>query len=230
MHDEDEPGCDDREDEVVTELEMEELRGSVPQEEEPEAPDPEVLERALAQPFELGALLRREVDDELAQRDGEWSAFTSGVFRTIDGAELEVTRMSVEDRAIAAMKAEVDAELAELAPLFDAGFRQGVEQKIWQSAKEQPTWGARIGGWLDSLRRTLFPDVGFRGLGLVAAAAAVILVVALGGVFDQPVAPPELTPPTNQVTIANLSYEGSVTVMQNEGVAVVWLADDGTSL
>lgn len=208
---------------------MEELRGNVPLEDEPEAPDPEVLERALAQPFELGALLRREVDEELARRDGEWSAFTSGVFRTIDGAELEVTRMSVEDRAIAVMKAEVDAELAELAPLFDAGFKQGVEQRIWQSAKEQPTWGARIGGWLDSLRRTLFPDVGFRGLGLVAAAAAVILVVVLGGLFEQPVVP-ELTPPANAVTIANLSYEGSVTVMQNEGVAVVWLADDGTSL
>jgi hypothetical protein len=209
----------------VTERENEDLRADVAIEHEDEAPDAEVLARFLAQPFELGATLREETEHELHRRDGEWSAFASSVFREIDGAEAQVTRMSVEDQAIAKLKAEVDAELADVAPRLEATFRAGIEQRIWQAAKEQPTLGARISAWLDGLGRALLPHSRVGGFGLAAAMAAILVAIAVGGLFTSGDDPTDGA----DVSVDYVSFEGSVTVMQEGGSAVVWLAGDDDS-
>lgn len=204
----------------MTERENEDLREDLAIEQEDDTPAPEALARLLAQPFELSAALKGEVDQELLRRDGEWSAFTASVFRQIDGAEAEVTRMSVEDQAIAGLKSEVDAELAEMAPRFEASFRAGIEQRIWQAAKQQPTLGERITAWMDQLGRLLLPHS--RSLGLAAAMAAILVAIALGGLFTSG----DETLGDSQVSVDRVSFEGSVTVMQEDGSPVVWLADD----
>src|SRR5262245_48128478 len=104
----------------------------------------EVSSAALEQPFPLGALFREEVDAELARRDGEWTAFTARVFRTIDSADVVAERMSLEQRAIEMMRAEVEGELADMTSRFEREFKLGIEQKIWRAAREKPTLGARI--------------------------------------------------------------------------------------
>jgi hypothetical protein len=204
----------DRRDEVAFEVEHDEA-------------ECEVSPAALAQPFPLGALLREEVEQEIAKRDGEWNAFTAHVFRKADQAELVEARMSLEERAVEMMRAEVGGELAEMLPRFDRDFRDGVEQRIWRSAREQPSFWSRASEWFASMKRSLSPrPIGFA----MAAAAAVAIAVTYA-----PVPPngPSVVPVTvgqsGRVSVDRVSFEGTATVLSDEGITVLWLTDDATS-
>ena len=203
----------DRRDEIAFEVEH-------------DASECEVSEAALQQPFGLGALLREEVEGELEKRDGQWSAFTAQVFRRVDQAELAAERMSLEERAIDMMRAEVDGELAEMMPRFDRAFKDGIEQRIWDAAREQPSLGARISEWLSSWKKMLAP----RPLGLaMAAAAAIVVAVTFNPLGVQNGGEEVAIGNSGSVSVDRVDFEGTVTVMSEDGLTVVWLADDATS-
>ncbi len=198
-------------------------RDEVAFEVEHDASECDVSEAALAQPFGLGALLREEAGAELEKRDGEWDAFTASVFRRVDNEDLALERMSLEDRAIGLMKVEVEGELGEMMPRFDREFRNEVEQRIWRAAREKPAMGERVSTWLSSFREKLFP----RTLGFAAAAAAAALLFAVWPSSS------EVTPlaiaPEGSVSVERVQFEGTVTVMEEGGMTVVWLADNVAS-
>jgi hypothetical protein len=174
------------------------------------------LEAALSQPFTVGALLREEVEAEIEKRDGEWNAFTHQIFRRVDQAELELERKSLEERAVAMLKEEVEHELADMAPRFDRDFAKGIEAKIWRAARERrPTIGERFGEWIDSWKRAFVPrTVG--ALAMAGVAAALIVVVNSG---------PTEQMPQVAVSVDRVSFEGNVTVLNEDGNTIVWLAD-----
>lgn len=197
-------------------------RNEIAFEVEPDDTECEVSSAALEQPFPLGALLREEVDAELSKRDGEWNAFTARVFRTIDQASIVEQRMSLEERAIEVMRAQVDGELAEMTPRFEREFKLGIEQKVWRAAREKPTLGARVSEWVSSWKKMLAPrPIGFA----MAAAAAVAIAVA----YNPLPAVPNAGDVGARVSVDRVSFEGTVTVMAEDGMTVMWLADDATS-
>lgn len=201
----------DRRDEIAFELDHDES-------------ECEVSPAALAQPFGLGALLKEEVDAELAQREGSWNAFTHQVFKKVDQLELVETRMSMEERAIEMMRAEVDGELAEMTPRFERDFKVGIEERIWRAAKEKPSFGERVSEWFGAWKRSLSP----RPFGYAMAAAAAIAV----GVVYNPFATQSIVQPVASqagVSVDRVSFGGNVTVMSEGDVTVVWLVDDATS-
>jgi hypothetical protein len=179
--------------------------------------DPAVAEALLDQPFALGEHLRAEVSAELDRREGEWSAFEACVMRRIDLVGVEEERMSLEERAIQALHEDIDAELADLAPDFERSFREGIERRIWRSAK-RPSIVDRLEAWMESWRVRL----GWRNIGLVTATALILLAFMFGG-------HPLLNAPgvamTDAVSIDDVSFEGTVTVMPEDGITVLWLAD-----
>lgn len=192
--------------------------------EEHDASECDVSEAALAQPFAFGALLREEAEAELNKREGEWDAFTASVFRRVDNEDLALERMSLEDRAIGLMKAEVDGELSEMLPRFDRAFQKEVEQRIWRAAREQPTFGERVSNWWSSFREKMMP----RTMGFAAAAAAAALVFAVWPGPSADVVPLAVAP-EGTVSVERVSFEGTVTVMEEGGITVVWLADNVAS-
>lgn len=162
----------------------------------------------------IGDLLRAEVDAEVAAKDGAWSAFAQQVLIAIDHAASERTAAT----AVVALREDVKAELDAMAPKFDRAFREGVERRIFRSARESRSWWAPI---TDRLRQWLQPSP---GLGLAVAAAAAVTVIVI---------PPSSTPPISdgeagRVSISAVRFEGDVTVMPADGIAVVWVTDDAS--
>ncbi len=162
----------------------------------------------------VGDLLRAEVDAEVASKDGTWSAFAQQVLIAIDHAGSERTAAT----AVAALREDVEAELDAMAPRFDRAFREDVERRIFRSAREPRSWWAPIA---DRLRAWLQPSP---GLGLAVAAAAAVAIIVI---------PPSSTPPSSdaesgRVSISAVRFEGDVTVMPADGIAVVWVTDDAS--
>lgn len=171
-----------------------------------------------------GELLREQTAEELDRRDGEWDAFTAGVFRSLDQEETATARCELEDQAVALLKQEVDAELFQMAPRFEEAFKESVEKRIFQSAIE-PTIKGRLKRWLDKMR----PEHGF-GFGWAAAAAAAVALVVMVGPLDTERAPkigPQLA--RGQVSVERISFDGDVTVLPEEGVTIIWLDSPAAS-
>ncbi|MEQ8272852.1 MAG: hypothetical protein RMA76_42420 [Deltaproteobacteria bacterium] len=168
-------------------------------------------------------LLTEDAAQEIAQREGEWNAFTSAVFARIDEEDLGVARMPMEDQAIDLFRQEVAGELADLAPRFEEGFKEGVEQRIWNAARE-PTVMDRVRGFFD---RAFGERVGW-SVGWAGAMAAALAIVTITGMPTEP-GTQIAENITGEVSVKSLSFEGTVTVMPNDGVTVVWLSDDASS-
>ncbi len=166
-------------------------------------------------------LLTEDAAQEIARRDGEWSAFTMAVFDRIDDEDLGVARLPLEDQAVDLFRHEIAGELADLAPRFEEGFREGVEQRIWNAARE-PTLMDRIRAYFDrSLGEGLGWSVGWAGA--MAAALAIVTVNGIPGNDDTSQIAENIP---GEVSVESVSFEGTVTVMPNNGVTVVWLSDD----
>lgn len=170
-------------------------------------------------------LLGEETSAELERRDGEWNAFTSAVFRRIDEEDLGLQRLPLEDQAIEMFRQDIDGELSELAPKFEEGFREGIEQRIWDAAREEPTFGQRARAFFD---RLMGDGMGW-SLGWAGAMAAVLFMVAVGGwpTVDTPDQIAENI--SGGVTVQDLSFEGNVTVMPGDGATVIFLSNDESS-
>ena len=163
----------------------------------------------------LGDVLRAEVETAVDAKTGVWSAFAHQVMLAIDQAEGRSGE--VTDRAIAALRAEVDSELDAMAPRFDRDFREGVERKIFRSARTPLPWWSRIA---DAVGAWFRPNP---ALGFAAAAAAVALFAVLPG-------PPRevIEPAGGRVSISAVRFGGTVTVMPDDGIAVVWVTDSAS--
>jgi hypothetical protein len=187
-----------------------------------EALEPQVTEALLDRPFFLTEALRDEVAAEMETRDGQWTAFEAGVSRRIDEASRLETRMSLEDRAIEAFKKNVEAELATVEPRFERSFKDGVERQIWRAAKEPPSLFERM-------KRRLMPQLAptWRRAVLATATAAILGLLALRG-LDR--GPAEAIARMDDVSVNQVSFEGTVTVMPaDNGMTVVWLASETSS-
>ena len=162
----------------------------------------------------VAELLTETTQDELARRDGEWNAFTASVFRKLDEEAVATQRADLEAQAITLFKQELDVELSEMAPKFEEAFRESIEKRIFQSAIEQ-SWVARVKAWFEQAR----PQLAFGWAG--AAAAVVLLVVGIGSMQSPTSLEEKLA--TGQVSVKQISFEGDVTVLPDDGVTVIWL-------
>jgi hypothetical protein len=162
-------------------------------------------------------LLEEQVGHELERRDGEWSAFTASVFRQIDSEDRGVARASLEDQAIELFKAEIGSELNSIAPRFDEAFKDSVEQRIFASAKEPSLWERLKSAASDLMR----PQIAWRFAG-AAAAAGVFALAIVQNPGTEMVA--EVRP--GEVSVESIGFEGTVTVVPQQGVTVIWLSDD----
>jgi hypothetical protein len=98
-----------------------------------------------------------------------------------------------------------------------------VEQRIWDAARETPTFGQRI---RDFFSRLTGEGMGW-GFGWAGAMAGLLVVVAVTGW-------PVTESPSDQiaenisggVSVKNLSFEGTVTVMPGDGATVIFLSED----
>ena len=171
----------------------------------------------------VGDVLRAEVDEavEVRERAGAWSPFAQQVLRTIEDYERD--QAAVSDRLAHAMREEVDAELDALASRFDRDFREGVERRIFRAAREARPWWSEFS---DAVRAWLSPRPTF-GFA-VAAAAAVVFAVVLPRTSTGPgtVAVPEVD--SGHVSISAVRFDGTVTVMPDDGIAVVWVSNDAS--
>lgn len=163
----------------------------------------------------VGELLRESTSEELSRRDGEWNAFTSAVFRQLDQEDLGHARASLEDQAIDLFKAGIEAELTASAPRFEEAFREEVEQRIFQSAKEPTLW-QRL---QDSMKALLRPSPMFTMAG--AAALGVMLFAVVNRTPDPEVIAEALP---GEVSVESIGFEGTVTVVPQQGVTVIWLS------
>ena len=164
----------------------------------------------------IGDMLREEVDAAVAEKDGVWSAFAHQVMMAIDHAESE--RVGVDVSALAALRADVDAELDAMAPRFDRDFKEEVERRIFRAGRESEPWWSRVG---ETVRGWLQPSP---GLGLAVAAAAAVAFV----VVRTPAPPAVPVVDDGRVSISAVRFEGDVTVMPDEGIAVVWVTDNAS--
>jgi hypothetical protein len=204
--------------------------------------DPKVTETLLEQPFFLGDTLRVEVKTELDRREGSWTAFSAGVFRQIDEAARAQTRLSLEDRAIEALKQNVEAEIADLEPRFERAFREGIERQIWRAAKAPPSLLDRVRSWLDAqpwrviggasppARRGRGPEpvrIAWSRVGLATAMAMILGLLVFRG-LDR--GQNDALAVMDAVSVDEVSFEGTVTLMPaDNGMTVVWLGSDGSS-
>jgi hypothetical protein len=121
----------------------------------------------------------------------------------------------------------VAAELDQVQPRFESEFREEVEDRIAEPAPAGlAAFWARLSGWMDELGAGV--RLGLAGAA-VAAAAILMIVFAPANVPTDPERPRiEPGPPmarVGEVTIDHVAFEGTVTLSQDEGVAVIWLAD-----
>lgn len=162
----------------------------------------------------VAELLTESTQDELARRDGEWDAFTASVFRKLDEEAVATQRADLEAQAISLFKQEIDVELSEMGPQFEEAFRESIEKRIFKSAIEQ-SWTARVKAWFEAAR----PQLAFGWAG--AAAAVLLLVVGIGSMESRSSLQEKLE--SGQVSVQQISFEGDVTVLPDDGVTVIWL-------
>lgn len=174
-------------------------------------------------------LLKEANQAELDSREGQWSAFTSAVFRRIDSEDLGVARMPLEEQAIESLKSEVDRELQTMAPRFEEDFLEGIEKRVWRSARREPSFGT----WLQDLwARVVSLVAGAPGAGVgrklgFAAAMAAVAMLTIVGVRQEELAPLERSAGAGLVSLESVSFEGTVAVIPQDGLTVVWLSDVG---
>lgn len=166
----------------------------------------------------VGELLRESTSEELSRRDGEWNAFTSAVFRQLDQEDLGHARASLEDQAIDLFKAGIEAELTASAPRFEEAFREEVEQRIFQSAKEPSLWQKLQA----SMKALLRPSPMFR-MAVAGAGAFGIMMVAVVNRTPDPEVIAEALP--GEVSVESIGFQGTVTVVPQQGATVIWLSD-----
>ncbi len=166
--------------------------------------------------YAVGALLRSEIEAAVEAREDAWNSFSAAVLRRLDRPVEAGSLELLEARALAALRADVEDEVQARAPQFEEAFKEAVESRIFQAAQAEPNLWERVRGFFADFFTP-------RGLGWVAAAsAAVFLMVALGG-------RQEARAPVGQVSVERISFEGSVTVMEQEGITVVWLTPEAAS-
>lgn len=212
--DQDEDGLDERATEALLERPIALFSGSGP--------------GASGAPVDLGHHLQAAVAEEVERREGEWSAFTAAVMWRVDQEDRADERMSLDARAIAVLSEEIDAELASMAPMFERAFRAGVEQRIWQAAKERPGLWTRLRAWAEP-RPPAWLTGGrgaWAGVGLATAAAGLVGLLFLADLRQGG----DAAVVAEGVTVDGVSFEeGTVTVMPDDGFTVVWLADSAPS-
>ena len=180
----------------------------------------QVMEALPARTVSVAELLTEATAAELAARDGEWQAFTARVFEAVDAEARSFAAEPADAQAIQLLRAEVQDEVEALAPRFDARFGPEVDREIFKAGQAAEPWWKKA--W-DAVHRALQPG---HGLGWAAgAAAAVLLVVTVTGLppGGGPAVPD--APLAGAVTVEQLSFEGDVTVMPEQGLTVVWLSD-----
>ena len=161
----------------------------------------------------VGDMLRSEVASAVDDKTHAWSAFAHQVMWAIERAR----PVGNDDNAMAMLRDEVESELDALAPRFDSDFREGVERRIFREGQTVQPWWRR---WSDAFTDWLQPSP---GLGLAAAAAAAVVLVVV-----RPTSVPEPTPDAGQVSISAVRFDGTVTVMPDDGIAVVWVTGDAS--
>jgi hypothetical protein len=167
----------------------------------------------------VAELLTEATEAELVSRDGEWRAFTARVFEAVDAESRALAREPADAQAVQLLRAEVEDEVEALAPRFDARFGAEVDREIFKAGQAPEPWWKKAWTWLHG---ALQPG---HGLGWAAAAAAVVLLVVSTGLppGSDPALPDGALAGT--VTVEQLSFEGNVTVLPDEGLTVVWLSD-----
>ncbi len=167
----------------------------------------------------VAELLSEETEAELAARDGEWTAFSARVFEAVDAEERLAEQAPLGAQAVLQMKAEVGAEVEALSPKFGEAFKQEVEKEIFRSAQQPEPWWTQAWSWIQETLQ------GGMGPGLMAAGAAAVLLIMVTGLpqGEQPVPQIAAAGPSGEVAVQQISFEGDVTVMSEEGVTVVWL-------
>lgn len=172
-----------------------------------------------AETVTVAELLGEETEAELATRDGEWNAFSARVFEAVDAEERLADKAPLEAQAILQMKSEVGAEVEALSPKFGEDFKRGVEKEIFRSAQQPESWWSQAWSWVQETLQ------GGMGPGFMAAAAAAVVLIMVTGLPDGEQSVPQIAAagPSGQVAVQQISFEGDVTVMPEEGVTVVWL-------
>ena len=163
----------------------------------------------------VGEVLRQEVETEVAERDGVWAAFHAQVMHRIE--EHEHGAVGLADDARVVLRGEVDAELDAMASRFDGEFLDGVERQLFPPAQKPDPWWQRLG---ESFNDWLRPSPAW-GLAAAAAVAAVFVLV-------RPSPTPEVPADDGRVSISAVRFDGTVTVMADEGIALVWVTDDAS--
>jgi hypothetical protein len=175
----------------------------------------------------IGAVVAADVATEVASRSGAWVAFGEGIRRELGLRARQDARLPADERAIRELREDVAAELDQVQPRFESEFREEVEDRIAEPAPAGlAAFWARLSGWMDELGAGV--RLGLAGAA-VAAAAILMIVFAPANVPTDPERPRiEPGPPmarVGEVTIDHVAFEGTVTLSQDEGVAVIWLAD-----
>ena len=168
----------------------------------------------------LGSVLRDEVEAAVTAKDGAWSAFSNQVMAEvarIDGSPAE----AAADEAIRSFKVEIDSELDAMAPRFDRDFREGVERRIFRSARATPDWWQSVkAAW-----SSMFQPIPSMGLAAATAAAVTLAIMVPSSDSETPAS-------DVKVSISAVRFGAStVTVMpdnDNDGIALVWVTDDAS--
>ena len=179
------------------------------------------VEAELSAPSAEAAQVRADLEAETASRAGQWSAFAASVSDQIRAAERVAARTPIEVRAIETLREDVAAELESVEPRFEKTFRREVEAK--RDAPAAPSFldraMGRMRGWLHQLSGPQRLTIG----GLAAVAAASMMFVAEPTLDHASDVVNAL--PSGAVSVDDVSFEGMVTVIENDGQTVIWLAD-----
>lgn len=164
---------------------------------------------------EVAALLRAEATAAADARD--WGMFSASVDETIRADRRATARAPLDEQAISHLRAEVEAELDAVAPRFEKKFAKDVDKGI---AADRPGLFDGIVEWFRDLTTPARWAIG----GLATAGAALLVLFATA-------TPPPSIPDGPQmaqigeVSVDDVSFEGTITVMSDDGIAVIWLSD-----
>ncbi|MGF1509064.1 MAG: hypothetical protein ACFB9M_06130 [Myxococcota bacterium] len=162
--------------------------------------------------YMVSDLLKAETEAELERRGSHWEPFVHQVFVRLDADQRVTGQRSLEDQAVEALRASVEAELTELQPHFEGPFSEAVQAQIFKEGigrtQEETGW-SRVVAWF---RKRWFQPV------LLGAAATAAWLLVTG--------PPSALA-EDEVRVQKLSFEGSATVVAEEGLTVVWVQGPG---
>ena len=170
-------------------------------------------------PDAVSAALGAPIREELARRDGQWSAFSESVRRQIRQDAVATARKPLAEQAIDQLREDVHAEVEAVAQRFESSFADRVDQRI---ATQEPGLWARLVAWFEDQASPA--RMAFGGFAAAAAAAMVLFVLVPGDQGMQQPAVAALSP-GGEVTVNEVSFEGTVTMFEEDGIAVIWLED-----